>query len=168
MHEAFEFAIYSLLIGAGATAVADFWSLALKWVVGITPMNWGMVGRWFGHMPEGRFIHESVAKAAPVRGELAIGWIAHYAIGIVFAGILLAICGLDWARQPTLPPALIVGVATVLAPFFLMQPGLGLGIAAARTPRPMIARLRSLLNHTVFGLGLYGAACLLVSIRQVP
>lgn len=168
MNEIFEFAAYSLLIGAGATVIVDLWALGLKRILGISSMNWGLVGRWFGHMPEGRFVHESIATAAPVRRELAIGWIAHYAIGIVFAGLLLAIWGLDWARQPTLPPALIVGVATIAAPFFLMQPGLGLGIAAARTPKPMIARLRSLLNHTVFGLGLYGAACLLVLIRQVP
>lgn len=164
MNKAFEFAVYSLLIGAGATVIVDLWALALKWILGIPSMNWGLVGRWFGHMPEGRFVHDSIASAAPVRGELAIGWVAHYAIGIVFAGLLLAICGLDWTRQPTLPPALIVGVATILAPFFLMQPGLGLGIAAARTPKPMIARLRSLLNHTVFGLGLYAAALLLAAI----
>jgi hypothetical protein len=48
-----------------------------------------------------------------------------------------------------------VGIGTVAAPFFLMQPGMGAGIAASRTPRPNAARLQSLLTHAVFGLGLY-------------
>ncbi len=155
MNEALEFSVYSLVIGAGATVLIDLWALGLQRLLGIPSMNWGLVGRWIGHMPVGRFVHDSIGKATPIRGETAIGWSAHYAIGIVFAGILLAIWGFDWARQPTLLPALLVGWATIAAPFFLMQPGLGLGIAAAKTPKPMVARFRSLLTHTVFGLGLY-------------
>lgn len=109
----------------------------------------------------GRFRHERIATAEPVRGERAIGWTAHYLIGIVFAGALLAICGLAWARQPTLAPALTLGIATVAAPFLLMQPGMGAGIAASRTPRPNSARLQSLITHAISGLGLYAAALIL-------
>jgi hypothetical protein len=155
MDEVFEFAVYSLAIGVGATVLIDLWALGLKRLLGTPTMNWGLVGRWIGHMPEGRFVHDSIGKEMPVWGENVIGWTAHYAIGIVFAGILVAIWGLDWARQPTLLPALLVGWATIVAPFFLMQPGLGLGIAAAKTPNPTITRLRSVLTHTVFGIGLY-------------
>lgn len=36
-----------------------------------------------------------------------------------------------------------------------MQPGMGAGIAASRTPNPRAARLQSLVTHAVFGLGLY-------------
>jgi hypothetical protein len=46
----------------------------------------------------------------------------------------------------------------VAAPFLLLQPALGAGIAASRTPRPNVARRRSLVTHLVFGLGLYLAA----------
>ncbi|MCZ3133241.1 DUF2938 domain-containing protein, partial [Acinetobacter baumannii] len=53
--------------------------------------------------------------------------------------------------------ALIVGLASVVFPFLLMQPGMGAGIAARRTPRPGVARLRSLVTHAVFGLGLYAS-----------
>ena len=121
----------------------------------------GLVGRWLAYMPRGRFRHERIAAVPAVRGERIIGWIAHYAIGIAFAGLLLAIWGLDWARQPTLAPALMVGVGTVAAPFLLMQPGMGAGIAASRTPRPAAARLQSLITHLVFGAGLYAAGLLL-------
>jgi hypothetical protein len=69
--------------------------------------------------------------------------------------LLLAVWGLDWVRHPTLGPALIVGVGSVAAPFLLVQPGMGAGIAASRTPRPAVARLQSLATHAIFGLGLY-------------
>jgi hypothetical protein len=36
-----------------------------------------------------------------------------------------------------------------------MQPAFGMGIAAAKTAKPTHARLRSLMNHVVFGFGLY-------------
>ena len=74
-----------------------------------------------------------------------------------FAAALLAICGIAWLRQPTLGPALLVGIGTVAAPFLLMQPGMGAGIAGSRTPRPAATRLQSLVTHAVFGFGLYAA-----------
>jgi hypothetical protein len=42
----------------------------------------------------------------------------------------------------------------------VMQPAMGAGIAAGRTPRPWMARVHSVLTHGVFGLGLYVAGCL--------
>jgi len=36
-----------------------------------------------------------------------------------------------------------------------MQPAFGLGVAAAKTPDPTTARLRSLRTHATYGLGLY-------------
>jgi hypothetical protein len=156
-----DYAGSSLFIGAGATLTTDLWAIARGRLFGIPAPDWGLVGRWLGHMARGRFRHERIATAEPVRGERVIGWTAHYLIGITFAGGLLAICGLAWARQPTLAPALAFGIATVAAPFLLMQPGMGAGIAASRTPRPNSARLQSLLTHAVFGLGLYAAGLVL-------
>ena len=93
----------------------------------------------------------------PVRGERLVGWTAHYLIGVAFAALLVALWGREWMDRPTLAPALLVGTGTVTAPFLLMQPGMGAGIAASRTPRPAAARLQSLVNHATFGLGLYAA-----------
>lgn len=166
MNETLETGLRVLLIGIGATAVQDVWSAALKRLLGVMPLNWAMVGRWVGHFPRGRFAHENIAKAEAIPGELALGWLAHYAIGIAFAALLLGLTGLDWARQPTPLPAMLVGIATILAPFLIMQPAFGLGIAAARTAQPTVARLRSLLTHTVFGIGLYLAA--LATARLLP
>lgn len=145
----------AVLIGVGATLVMDLWALLLKRLFGAPSLDYALVGRWIGHLPRGRLTHPGIARSAPVAGERAIGWIAHYAIGIGFALLLLAIWGPDWAARPTLLPALIVGIATVAAPFLILQPGMGAGIAASRTPKPGVARLRSLMAHASFGVGLY-------------
>ena len=144
-------------IGVGATMVMDLWALLLR-QVGIPSLNFAFLGRWLGHLPEGRIRHESIAKAAPVRGERLIGWVAHYSLGIGFAGLLLAAFGAEWARTPTLPPALFIGVVTVVAPLFVLQPALGAGIASTKTATPLFNSLKSLATHTVYGLGLYLAA----------
>lgn len=149
--------LYAALIGAGATAVMDVWALVRQRLLGITALDYGLVGRWLAHMAHGRFRHDRIAAAPPVRGERWIGWIAHYGIGMAFAAVLLAVWGIDWARRPTLAPALIVGLISVAAPLLLMQPGLGAGIAASRTPRPWAARVQSIVTHAIFGLGLYAA-----------
>ena len=153
-----NYAVSTVLIGAGATLATDLWSIARHHLWGIPVPDWGLVGRWFAHMAHGRLCHPRIAAAAPVRGERALGWAAHYLIGIVFAGIVLGTCGLTWVRHPTLAPALAVGILSVAAPFLLMQPGMGAGVAASRTPRPNAARIQSLVTHVVFGLGLYGTA----------
>lgn len=153
-----EFLQQAVIIGTGATAATDLWALARERVLGAPRPDFGLVGRWFAHMARGRFRHERIGAAQPVRGERLLGWLAHYAIGAAFAGLLLGIWGLEWMRDPTLVPALAVGIGTVAAPFLVMQPGMGAGIAASRTPRPSSARLQSVLTHTVFGLGLYATA----------
>jgi hypothetical protein len=62
-------------------------------------------------------------------------------------------------------PALVFGVATVAFPFFIMHPSFGLGIASSKAPNPAQARLRSLVNHAVFGAGLYVSA---LAISSAP
>lgn len=151
----------TMIVGSGATAVTDLWAIVRKHFLGVVLPDFGLLGRWLAHMPRGRFRHDSIAAAPRVRGERAIGWIAHYLVGISFAAILVGIWGVEWLGQPSLGPALAVGIATVAAPFFVMQPGMGAGIAASRTPHPATARLHSLLTHAIFGLGLYAAGWLL-------
>jgi hypothetical protein len=153
-----DYLVQAAVIGGGATALLDLWTLARQRITGTPVPDYGLVGRWLAWMPRGRFRHEAIARVAPVRGEAAVGWIAHYLIGITFALALLATWGLEWARQPTLGPALLVGLGTVAAPFLLMQPGMGAGFFASRTPDPRAARVRSLMVHAVFGLSLYLAA----------
>ena len=165
MSVTWEIAMRVVLIGVGATLLMDLWALLLK-RFGIPSLNFGMLGRWIGHLPEGKWIHERIAQAAPVKGERLLGWSAHYSIGITFAGLLLATFGLSWARSPSLWPALLIGIGTVVAPLFLLQPALGAGIASSKTPTPVFNCLKSLITHSVFGLGLYLAALATASLLR--
>jgi len=145
-----EFMVCVLLVGIGATAATDLWALARQRLLGIAPPDFGLVGRWLACMPLGRFHHESIAATPAVRSERLIGWVAHYLIGIAFAGVLLGVWGIEWIRQPTLVPALLVGIVTVAAPLLVVQPGMGIGWSAARATH-------SLVTHLAFGVGLYAA-----------
>jgi uncharacterized membrane protein YagU involved in acid resistance len=109
-------------------------------------------------MPGGTIRHASITAASPKPLECTVGWIAHYTIGVVFALVFVVLASGDWLVQPALLPALFYGIVTVVFPFFIMQPSLGLGIAASRAPNPKQARLKSLATHIVFGVGLYVSA----------
>ncbi|MGZ8407198.1 MAG: DUF2938 domain-containing protein [Caulobacteraceae bacterium] len=152
-----EHAARIFFIGIGATALLDLWVLLLK-RLNVPSLDFAMLGRWIGHLACGQWAHDAIAKAPPVRGELAVGWIAHYAIGVAFAALLAGVFGAQWLGRPTLLPAILVGVATVAAPLFVMQPAMGGGIASSRTRTPVLNCLKSVVNHTVFGAGLYLAA----------
>ena len=155
----------ALAIGVGATAVMDVWAVALKRYWCIPSLNLAMVGRWLGHLPRGTFTHVNIAQAAPVRDEAVLGWTAHYLIGVLFAAVLLALVGDQWVQAPTFAPALLAGLVSVAAPFCILQPGMGAGLAASKTPHPAAARLRSLMAHAAFGIGLYLAALLWSTVR---
>jgi hypothetical protein len=148
----------AIAIGIGATLVMDLWNLFLKRTFSIPSLNYCLLGRWLRHMPAGTLRHASITAAPRKSFECTVGWIAHYTIGVTFALVLVFLTSGDWLARPTLLPALLYGIGTVAFPFFLMQPSIGLGIAASRTPKPAQARLKSLATHTVFGVGLYVCA----------
>jgi hypothetical protein len=150
-----EIVMGAVLIGIGGTVILDLWAALLQRFFGVPATNWAMVGRWVGHMPRGRLIHYNIGKAAPVSGEQAIGWVVHYAIGIAYGLVLVGLWGAGWLQQPTLLPPMILALGLLVAPYFIMMPGMGLGIAGARTPTPNITRLKSVVGHSVFGLGMY-------------
>jgi hypothetical protein len=142
-------------MGLGATLISDLWALFLKYAFRINPSNFCLVGRWIRYLPQGVVRHSYIGSAPQKSGECILGWIAHYMTGIIFAIGFVTFVGNKWLQHPTLIPSLIFGMVTVLAPFFIMQPAFGLGIAASKTPNPTQARFRSLINHIVFGTGLY-------------
>ena len=150
--------LITIVIGIGASLFMDLWNLFLKRTFGIPSLNYCLLGRWLLHMTGGTFMHSSITDASKKPFECAVGWIAHYTVGAMFALGFVAIVSADWLESPTLLPALLYGIGTVVFPLFIMQPSLGLGIAASRTANPMQARLKSLLTHAVFGVGLCACA----------
>lgn len=155
------------LIGLAGALAMDLWALSLRRGLGVPTLDYALLGRWIGHFPKGRFAHQRIASAEPIPGERPLGWAAHYAIGVMFAWLLLVIWGPSWLESPTLGPALLVGLATVVAPWLVMQPAMGAGIAGSRTPDPRATRLRNLGTHAVYGIGLYLAALSLERLRSI-
>lgn len=153
-------AIRITVIGIGATAVMDLWLVLLR-RLGVTTQSFALIGRWVGHLLRGRMTHAAISKAEPITGELAWGWLTHYTVGIAFSTLLAVIAGRTWIANPTLVPALAVGAFTVAAPLLVMQPAMGAGFLARKTPTPLKNCVRSLANHSVFGLGLYLTATLI-------
>jgi len=143
-----------LAVGIGGTIVFDLWLLAIA-RLGVPTFDFAMLGRWVGHALRGELTQGPIARAPSIRGERAVGWLLHYSIGVGFATLLLAWQGAAWASQPTLAPAMVVGLCTVVAPLFVLQPLLGAGFASSLTATPMKNVSRSVANHAVFGLGLY-------------
>ncbi|QTB98828.1 DUF2938 domain-containing protein [Alcaligenes sp. SORT26] len=155
--------VHVILIGVGATIFMDIWGLIQK-AMGVATLNYAMVGRWAGHLLRGQVAHSNIGKAAPIAGESPLGWVIHYAVGIAFAFLLIAVYGTAWLQDPRWLPAVLVGTVTVVMPFFVMQPAMGAGVAASRTPAPWTNRLRSLMTHAIFGLGMYLSALLLQQV----
>lgn len=145
----------AFVLGVGATVIMDLWSLTLTKLFGIQSLNYAMVGRWIGLWPKGKFMHQNIHNAPRVTSERVIGWTFHYATGVVFTLLMLVVTGLEWTAEPTLLPCIAMSLVTMFFPFMLMQPCLGMGVAASKVPAPNIARLKSLGAHLAFGVGVF-------------
>jgi len=145
----------TVITGIGATLVMDVWSWCQKHVFKVPPLNYALVGRWILSLAGGKFFHHTIISTPRMPGELLAGWVFHYLTGILFAFIPLLLNGAAWFSEPSLAAGLLTGLLTLLAPFMILQPAFGFGIAASRTPHPWRARLLSLLTHMAYGFGLY-------------
>ena len=152
-----------ITIGIGATLILDIWNYLLG-LFNIKSLDYRFVGRWIGNFVNGKFYHSNIMTTSPVQNELFIGWTAHYLIGISFSFVLIMVFGNGWLEKPLLVPAILIGLATVIAPLFIMQPALGFGIASSNLPNPIIRVLKSIITHLVFGTGLYLSALLVNKI----
>ncbi|WP_313276653.1 DUF2938 domain-containing protein [Kosakonia cowanii] len=152
--------LHIIVTGIGATLLMDGWSMCQKKLLCVPPLNYGLVGRWLLWLARGKRWHNTILSTPSIKGESFTGWAFHYLTGMLFAAIPLLLQGSSWLREPLLLTGVLTGVFTLPAPWLIMQPALGFGIAASCTPRPWRARVFSLLTHLAYGLGLYGAALL--------
>ncbi|WP_029147328.1 DUF2938 family protein [Methylophilus sp. 5] len=158
--------IEGLWLGLLATALFDG-GLFLQRQWGVRTLNFAYLGRWIGHFKQLKYMHDNIGQAPALAHEWLIGVLGHYAIGVFIAELLLLAEGAAWMLTPAILPALVVGMLTVAFPLLIMQPGMGAGVAFSNTPRPCSNSLKSLLNHTVFGVCLYAAAELIRVIRLI-
>lgn len=153
--------VKGIVLGIIATIGMDLWALLLKRVFHVGVTDWALVGRWVAWFPRGRFFHSPIAASQPVRNELALGWCVHYLIGIIYGLLYLGILLLGMETEPTPASAVLFGLVTLVSPWLIMQPGMGAGVFAMKTPNPWAARLKSISMHLVFAAGLYGGWVLL-------
>ena len=148
-------ALRVLVMGIAATVAIDLWATFANRMLAWPRTNWAMVGRWIGHMRDGQFTHISITSSPPIVRESILGWAFHYVVGCFYAALYLTYVNIVHMGQPTLVSAVLFGLVTLLSPWLLMQPALGLGIFASKAPKPTLVRLQNLIIHTIFGLVLY-------------
>ena len=123
-----------------------------------------MIGRWFAHMPRGRFAHGAIAEAEPVANELTIGWIMHYLVGAAYGVVYLGVIVVVLKSQPTLLNGFVFGAVSVVVPWFMMQPALGLGVMGSKAPNPAVPRYTALAAHCLYGVALFAGADLYTAL----
>jgi hypothetical protein len=148
-------ALRILVMGISATVAIDLWATFANRILGWPRTNWGLVGRWIGHMRDGQFAHVSIGSSPAVVHESILGWVFHYVVGCIYAALYLLYVSTVQMGRTSLVSAVLFGLATILSPWLLMQPALGMGICASKAPRSNLVRLQNLIIHTVFGLALY-------------
>ena len=108
-----SYLVHAVILGIGATLLMDLWGVVRGPLFGFAPLDYAMLGRWFGAMARGRFRHEAIARSPRVPAERVIGVAGHYLIGIALAALLLRLTGPAWLDHPTPGPPLLFGVGTV-------------------------------------------------------
>ncbi len=148
-----------VVMGLAGTLAMDLWAWLLS-LAGQRKPNWAMPGRWLGHVFRGRVFHDDIGAAEPVERELSLGWALHYGVGVLYGVVFVLLAGRDWLAATTFLPLWVFSVLTIAAGWFLLQPGMGLGWAASKTPNPWKTRLMGLIAHTMFAAGMWLGAML--------
>jgi Protein of unknown function (DUF2938) len=149
--------ILGLIVGVLATLTMDVVAvIALRLgIAGPGPRRTGpdLIGRWLGYLFQGKFRHRDIVQTPPLRGELLLGFVAHYCIGIVLTLVYLGLLVVAHVA-PTAFNAILYGTATTVFPWFLMFPSQGMGWLGRDAPGDAHLVRASLFNHIVFGLGI--------------
>jgi SAM-dependent methyltransferase len=111
-----------------------------------------LLGRWIGSMAVGQFVHSSILDTPSITGEIGMGVVSHYVIGITLSSLFLGIYRLIAGRNPGLASALAYGCATCVLPWFLMFPAMGFGVMGFAASPGLGLVAFSTFNHLNFGL----------------
>jgi hypothetical protein len=146
-----------LIVGILATFTMDVVAvIALRLgIAGHGPRRTGpdLIGRWIGHLFRGRFRHADILQTSPLRGELLLGFAAHYSIGIVLTFVYFGLLAVAHT-SPTTLSAILFGTATTILPWFVMFPSQGMGWLGRAAPGDAHLTRASLFNHIIFGAAL--------------
>ena len=151
-----------MLLGAIATFFLDVLGIGLAKIFKTKTRNWGTVGQWLKGLCQFKWVY--VTKdypQAPDFHEQVLGWGFHYAVGMGYGLILFMLAGTGYLNQPTLLPALWVGlVLPTLASWLIFMPCMGAGLFGHKAKNIKITVFFVLSMHVIFMLGLYLPVCL--------
>jgi hypothetical protein len=149
-----ELLVAGVIAGVLGTLVMDSLNLLFARSGMLSRIDMGMIGRMAAGWARGRFRYGNPGEMREVADEKLYGYITHYAIGVAFAIPYT----LGWhllGGGPVSPVwAIVYGVATTAASWFLVFPSMGSGVLGRRSPEGVKAPLSSLANHLFYGLGL--------------
>ncbi|MCP4383154.1 MAG: DUF2938 domain-containing protein [Hyphomicrobiales bacterium] len=144
-----------IVVGVIATACLDIWQQIYRLLFGTPITNWAMIGRWAAYIPKGQLVHENIGKTPAVANEEALGWAVHYIVGIGYAVVYLVLMWFIIQAEPGFVSAMIFGAVSVAVTWFAMEPILGAGVMASKTPKPTAAMAHDFTSHLSFGFGLF-------------
>ncbi|WP_395687799.1 DUF2938 family protein [Aestuariivirga sp.] len=150
----FRLALCAIITAAVAATTADAGRFVYQAISGMAPVNWSVSGRWFLMVLSGQPFVPDMAAAPALPHELLAGHAAYYTISLVFAAAYLLLLDRVWKHPPSLLNGLAFGWVTMIFPFFIQMPAMGMGVFASHTATPLLIVLRTLVHHSSFGLGL--------------
>jgi hypothetical protein len=146
--------IAAVMIGVVGTATMDLGNLLFARLGVISRVDLRMLGRMARGWARGRVRYGDPSEMGRTRNEAVYGFVTHYSIGVGLSILYL----LGWEllvggpASPTI--AVLYGIATTVASWFLVYPSMGFGMLGLRSPEGWKAALSSLSNHLFYGLGL--------------
>ena len=148
------FFIHTVSIGILATLFMDLFSIINKKLFKITPLNYAIIGRWVLHWKSCKFAHNNIMQTQTLKNELVLGWIIHYITGVSWTYLYFVMCTY-FSYEINLLNTIIFTSITTLLPFMVIQPFLGFGFFAYKTPSPIHSIRNSLIAHITFGVGIF-------------
>ena len=112
-----------------------------------------LLGRWTGHLRQGRLRHDDIRETPPLAKEMAVGMAAHYATGVALTGAYFAMLHM-LKIKPSTPVALAYGTATSALPWLVIYPAYGYGWFGLREEPNGALIATSAIGHVVFGFGI--------------
>ena len=145
----------SMAAGVIATFSLDVLSMMAARLQLSAPLPPHLIGRWLAFIARGQLCHADIAHAPGVSHEMAIALPVHYAIGIVLTGVYILSMSYAGRAPRNLGLALAFGLCTNVLPWLLMFPAMGYGFFGSHGPEGTRLFLSSLLNHALFGIGIW-------------
>ncbi len=112
-----------------------------------------VIGRWVAGLLRGQWRRDDIASEPPVRGEVALGFLTHYATGFLLTQAFLLLPRRGDGR-PTFLGGTAYGIATAVLPLLVMFPSMGYGWFALHSGEAARVDRIMLVGHTAFGVGI--------------